>query len=96
MATAASPIRWCIAREIVHERAAATITVTDGLQALAAHRVEMFWHFGPDCSTTMLGEGVRIVSAPVILTLTWPAGLKAQLVRGDADLASGMAVAPIR
>jgi hypothetical protein len=76
-------------REIVHEHASATLTVTDQLICRGSHRIEIFWHFGVDCSVALTGERARVVAGPVTLTLTWPASLEARLVRGATDPPQG-------
>jgi hypothetical protein len=69
-------------REIVYERVPATIVVIDSLVCHEMHQVEMFWHFAPECMLR-LSDGIATAThGPVTLRLQWPAGLRAQLVKG--------------
>jgi len=72
-------------REIVYERAPATIDVIDSLVCRAAHTVEMFWHFAPECALRLEDGIATAAHGPVTLTLKWPVGLRAELVKGRDD-----------
>ncbi|MGH9644250.1 MAG: alginate lyase family protein [Terriglobales bacterium] len=69
-------------REIVYERAATLVTVTDSIVCKASHRVELFWHFAEECALTLSNDSVVAARGAIALTLQWPTGLSADLVRG--------------
>jgi hypothetical protein len=76
-------------REILYVRSAALIRVTDHIHCRSEHRLEMFWHFAPDCAVTLGDAVASIVSGPVTVTLRWPEPFEAELVRGREAPALG-------
>lgn len=77
------PVMHC--REIVYERPARLVKVTDHIQSAAAHHVEIFWHFAEECRLTLHAGAARATRDGVELVLLWPASLQARLVRGSED-----------
>ncbi len=72
-------------REILYERSARLMKVTDHLSCAAPHHVEIFWHFAPDCEVTLDG-GVAIAKRDKQrLVLRWPVQFCAELVRGRVE-----------
>jgi hypothetical protein len=72
-------------REIVYERETAQIKVIDDIVCKAAHRIEIFWHFDPECIVVMDDGAARVVRKQAGLLLRWPAQLRAALVSGRED-----------
>ncbi len=74
-----------VQRQWAYHKRKRRLTVTDTLECKASHQIETFWHFAAHCQVT-LDEGSAIVQAKgVRVTLTWPKGLSARLVRGQED-----------
>jgi hypothetical protein len=72
-------------REIIYERAARRLKVTDHVICAAPHHVEIFWHFAPDCVLTLDG-GVAVATGDKAgLRLRWPPHLQAELVSGRVE-----------
>ena len=69
-------------REIVYQRPARLVKVTDQLVCAAAHHIETLWHFAPECVVTVDGAVVSVRRAGVGLTLRCPQQLQLELVRG--------------
>jgi hypothetical protein len=76
-------------REIRYEHTSRIITVEDQLICRGPHHIEIFWHFGADCAAELAAQAAHVVSGPVALAVTWPPGLEARRVRGNADLPQG-------
>jgi hypothetical protein len=72
-------------REIVYQRAARLVTVTDQIRCASVHRLEIFWHFAEECRVTLDDDAARATRDGVALELRWPAPLHARLVRGSVD-----------
>ena len=72
-------------REIIYERAARQLKITDHVICAAPHYVEIFWHFAPDCVITLDGGEAMATRDRGGLKLRWPADLKAEVVRGRSD-----------
>jgi hypothetical protein len=72
-------------REIEYQRSTHLIRVTDQLRGSSAHRVEIFWHFAPECQLTLAEETATATREGVVLVLRWPAPLTARLVRGSEN-----------
>jgi hypothetical protein len=79
----ADPVRH--RREIAYDRERAQFAVEDTLECRATHRAELFWHFAEDCTVTLEAAQARVRHARGVLTLQWPAGMAAQLGRGQVD-----------
>ncbi|HXO64531.1 MAG TPA: alginate lyase family protein [Steroidobacteraceae bacterium] len=76
-------------REILYQRAAQVITVTDHILCASEHYVEIFWHFAEACRVTLDGDTARATRDGVGMLLRWPAPLHGQLVRGSVDPIQG-------
>lgn len=72
-------------REIVYERAAQLVSVTDHIHCAAAHTIEIFWHFSQECRVTLHDGMARAARDGVGIELRWPAQLRARLVKGSVD-----------
>ena len=76
-------------REIVYQRAARLVRITDHLQCAAPHSIDIFWHFAQECRLTLEGDAARLTRDGVELELRWPATLHARLLRGSVDPIQG-------
>lgn len=72
-------------RTIAYDGGRAQLSVKDTLECRGSHRAELFWHFAEGCTVTLESEVAQVRHARGMLTLQWPAGLQAQLVRGRVD-----------
>lgn len=61
------------------------LLVTDEIEGRGRHLVELFWHFSESCDVAMADGTIRAHEQGVELRLSWPAGLKARLARGEED-----------
>ena len=69
-------------REVVLDKVARRIAVTDTLDCKGEHVVEMFWHFAEDCEVSY-SEGIIVARKHgVALRLVCPADMQVRLVRG--------------
>ncbi len=70
-------------REVMLDKAARRIAVTDTLVCKGAHTVEMFWHFAEDCEVSY-AEGIIVARKNgVALRLVCPADMKVRLASGE-------------
>jgi hypothetical protein len=76
-------------REIVYERSARLVRVTDQLHCAATHHIEIFWHFAKECLVRLESDTATVTRDAVELVLRWPAPLTARLARGSTDPAVG-------
>jgi hypothetical protein len=76
-------------REIVYERSARLVRVTDQLHCAATHHIEIFWHFAKECLVRLDGDSATVTRDAVELVLRWPQPLTARLARGSSDPALG-------
>jgi hypothetical protein len=51
-------------REVVFEKMQRLMTVTDTLNCLRDHDVELLWHFAEDCIITLNGNSLSVVNGP--------------------------------
>jgi hypothetical protein len=72
-----------VARQLNYDRAHRIVSVHDELRSRGPHLVEIFWHFSEHCVVTLAAHSVVASCQGTSLTLTWPAGLNARLVRGQ-------------
>lgn len=72
-----------VARQVNYERARRVVSVHDELRSRGRHLIEIFWHFSEHCVVTLGTHSVEASCQGTALTLTWPAGLSARLVRGQ-------------
>ena len=72
-------------REIVYERSARLIRVTDQLDCARSHQVEIFWHFARQCRVRADDHAAAVTRDGVELVLRWPTALTARLVCASAD-----------
>jgi hypothetical protein len=72
-----------VARQVNYDRARRVVSVHDELRARGPHLVEIFWHFSEHCAVTLAAHSVVASCQGTSLTLTWPPGLSARLVRGQ-------------
>ncbi len=61
------------------------LSVTDSLSCKAAHRVEIFWHFAPQCEISMEAGNASVRAGATHAVLSWPQSLAAELVRGREE-----------
>lgn len=67
-------------RRIILDKRAQKIEVTDRLEGVGHHLVELFWHFAEDCSVNQVGEYFKVYIDSLTVWLLPPAGLKTRLV----------------
>jgi hypothetical protein len=72
-------------RRITYEPVMRQLTVLDALLCRAAHRIEFFWHFDEDCTVRLASARAHVSHARAELTLQWPAGLAARVIRADEE-----------
>lgn len=72
-------------RELMLDKEAKYLEVTDRLTCKGRHRVEIFWHFAEDCEVSLKLETLYAVKDDVQLTMTIPPGMSAKLVSGQMD-----------
>jgi hypothetical protein len=65
-----------------YDTSAATLAVADLLHCSGTHRVEIFWHFAPECQVVSEGRRITAERDGVSVTLEAPASLKVTLVSG--------------
>lgn len=70
-------------RQLMLDKIANRITVTDNLECKHQHMVEMHWHFSETCSVFIDEEHAHIDTPDVSLLLRWPNGLSARLACGE-------------
>ena len=76
-------------REIVYQRAARLIRVTDHIRCASQHLIEIFWHFAEGYRLALGNDAARAGRDGVELEVRWPAALHARLVRGSVDPIQG-------
>jgi hypothetical protein len=59
---------------------AGTLTITDELTCSAAHSVEIYWHFAPECAVTLEDNRVAASREGVRVVLECPGGLAPRLM----------------
>jgi hypothetical protein len=71
-------------RTIEFDKVARQIHVTDQLECLKTHEVEMFWHFAEDCEVRLVGEELSVINGPMSMHVHLPrkAG-RCELVQGQ-------------
>jgi hypothetical protein len=69
-------------REILFEKEASRVQVTDELLGSGSHEVEIFWHFAEQCVVEKEGEAVRATHGDVALSMSVPDGLRCDIRRG--------------
>lgn len=69
-------------REILLEKEASRVQVTDELLGSGSHEVEIFWHFAEQCAVEMEGGAVRATHGDVALSMSVPDGLRCDIRRG--------------
>ena len=72
-------------REIVYDRSARLVRVTDRLHCAATHHIEIFWHLAKECVVRLDGDSATVTRDAVELVLRWPEPLTARLARGCTD-----------
>jgi hypothetical protein len=70
-------------RAIDYDAASMRLNVTDYLECSGNHRVEVFWHFAPDCTLSLEGTVATVDSAAARVRMRLPSNLRTQVVRGQ-------------
>jgi hypothetical protein len=70
-------------RELTYDRRVRTLYVSDSLVCRRRHRLEMYWHFSEKCNVQLQSDQVIVHNANAVVTLRWPSGLSARIVRGS-------------
>lgn len=72
-------------REVVLDKRARRVVVTDSLACKGEHSVELFWHFAEDCEVSCEGGTIAVGKSGVRLRLACPEGMRVRLARGEAS-----------
>jgi len=71
-------------RELCYLKSSRALRVVDRLTCGSRHHVEINWHFAPACKVILIGERVaQVTRGAVLVELSWPAGLRPRLARGE-------------
>lgn len=70
-------------REVILDKQARRIVVTDTLACKGEHMVELFWHFAEDCEVSCEDGIIAACKAGVRLRLTCPEGMRVRLAGGQ-------------
>ena len=70
-------------REITFAADTNTFAISDTLECLASHVVELCWHFSEECAVIQVNRSIVATSGPVVLTMTMACDtLEPALIRG--------------
>ncbi len=70
-------------RELSYDRRVRTLYVSDSLVCRRRHRLEMYWHFSEKCAVHLRSDQAIVHNANAVVTLRWPSGLSARIIRGS-------------
>ncbi len=79
------PDEVCHRRELEFYKPESRLVVVDTLVCKHEHRVELFWHFAPDCRISLQDGVVRAYKNGVELEIVCPESFKLRLARGEDD-----------
>jgi len=70
-------------RRLAYDKRMQTLDVVDSIRCRGQHRVEIMWHYHPDCVVSVAGDKAVARRGIAQLTLSWPAMLTGELYFGS-------------
>lgn len=67
-------------RELVFDKAARRLTVTDTLACRDSHEVALFWHFAESCQVSWHGDALQVICQDVVLRMRPPPAMAVEIV----------------